>query len=153
MLQNDREWEGHPVEGVWVTERRGKYYMFYAGNDFSTARYGIGMAVADAPQGPYRRMEEPLLRSTAAWSGPGHPSVADGPDGEPWLFVHAFFPGRVGYKEFRALLAAPIAFDADRVVLRHRAGGPTAASVADAAPDRGTAQGGGGARRSGTAAS
>ena len=153
VLQNDREWEGHLVEGVWVTERRGKYYMFYAGNDFSTARYGIGVAVADAPLGPYRKMEEPLLRSTAAWSGPGHPSVADGPDGEPWLFLHAFFPGRVGYKEFRALLAAPIAFEADRVVLRHGAGGPTAPSTADAARDRDTLQGGGEARRPGTAAS
>jgi arabinan endo-1,5-alpha-L-arabinosidase len=151
VLQNDREWEGHLVEGVWVTERRGKYYMFYAGNDFSTARYGIGVAVADAPLGPYRKMEEPLLRSTAEWSGPGHPSVADGPDGEPWLFVHAFFPGRVGYKEFRALLAAPIAFEADRVVLRHGAGGPTAPSTADAARDRDKLHGEAATRHPGTA--
>ena len=129
VLQNDREWEGHLVEGVWVTERRGRHYMFYAGNDFSTAQYGIGVAVADSPLGPYRKMDEPLLRSTAEWSGPGHPSVADGPDGEPWLFLHAFFPGRSGYKEFRALLAAPIAFEVDRVVLRHRAGASAVASV------------------------
>ncbi len=118
VLQNNREWEGHLVEGVWVAESGGKYYMFYAGNDFSTARYGIGVAVADSPLGPYRKADEPLLRSTAEWSGPGHPSVADGPDGEPWLFLHAFFPGKSGYKEFRAFLAVPIAFQADRVVLR-----------------------------------
>jgi hypothetical protein len=154
VLRNDLEWEGHLVEGVWVTERRGKYYMFYAGNDFSTARYGIGVAVADAPLGPYRKAADgPLLRSTAEWSGPGHPSVADGPDGEPWLFLHAFFPGRSGYKEFRALLAAPVAFEADRVVLRHRAGGPTPASATDAAPDRDAFHGGGGTRRPDTAPS
>ncbi len=153
VLQNDREWEGHLVEGVWVAERRGRYYMFYAGNDFSTARYGIGVAVADAPLGPYRKTEEPLLRSTAEWSGPGHPSVADGPDGEPWLFLHAFFPGRSGYKEFRALLAAPVAFEADRVVLRPRAGGPAAASAVDAGRGRDIPQGGGEARRSDTAPS
>ena len=92
--------------------------MFYSGNDFSTPRYGVGVAVSERPLGPYRKTDEPLLRSTADWSGPGHPSVADGPDGEPWLFLHAFFPGRSGYKEFRALLAAPIAFEADRVVLQ-----------------------------------
>lgn len=132
VLQNDLAWEGHLVEGVWVTERGGKYYMFYAGNDFSTPEYGIGVAVADSPLGPYRKMDGPLLRSTADWSGPGHPSVADGPDGEPWLFLHAFFPGKTGYKEFRALLAVPIAFRADGVVLRDRVGGPTAASAADA---------------------
>ena len=122
VLQNDREWEGHLVEGVWVTAHQGKYYMFYAGNDFSTARYGIGAAVADSPLGPYRKTEEPFLRSTVDWSGPGHPSVADGPDGEPWLFLHAFFPGRSGYKEFRAFLALPIAFKADCIALRPEAG-------------------------------
>ena len=123
VLQNDSEWEGHLVEGVWVTEHRGRYYMFYAGNDFSTAQYGIGVAVAHAPLGPYQKMAAPLLRSTRDWSGPGHPSVADGPDGEPCLFLHAFFPGRNGYKEFRALLATPIVFEADRVVLRHQPDG------------------------------
>ena len=118
VLENDLAWEAHLVEGVWVAERGGRYYMFYSGNDFSTARYGVGVAVAGSPLGPYRKADGPLLRSTADWSGPGHPSVADGPDGEPWLFLHAFPPGRAGYKEFRALLAVPIAFRADRVVLR-----------------------------------
>ena len=118
VLENDQEWEAHLVEGIWVARHGGRYYLFYAGNDFSTARYGIGVAIADAPLGPYRKMREPLLRSTAEWWGPGHPSVADGPDGEPWLFLHAFFPGHTGYNEFRALLTVPIAFQADRVVLR-----------------------------------
>ena len=118
VLENDRAWEAHLVEGVWVVGHRGKYYMLYSGNDFSTDEYGIGAAVADAPLGPYRKMEGHLLRSTARWSGPGHPSVAPGPDGRPWMFLHAFFPGRAGYKEFRALLAAPIAFREGRVALR-----------------------------------
>jgi hypothetical protein len=122
VLENDQEWEAHLIEGVWVTRYEGKHFLFYAGNDFSTARYGIGVAVADAPLGPYRKATEPLLRSTAEWWGPGHPSVAPGPDGEPWLFLHAFRPGRTGYNEFRALLAAPLAFDGERVSVR----GPSA---------------------------
>lgn len=117
VLENDLEWEGHLVEGVWVRAHRGRHYMFYSGNDFSTARYGLGVAVADSPLGPYRKAEAPLLRSTARWLGPGHASVADGPDGEPRLFLHAFFPGQVGYKAFRALLTARIAFRPDGVVL------------------------------------
>ena len=118
VLQNDLDWEAHLIEGIWVAQHDGRYYMFYAGNDFSTADYGIGVAIADAPLGPYRKMSEPFLRSTAEWWGPGHPSVAIGPDGEPWLFLHAFFPGRTGYNEFRALLTVPIRFEPDRVVLR-----------------------------------
>ena len=118
VMANDQEWEAHLIEGVWVTHYGGKYYAFYAGNDFSTDRYGIGVAVADAPLGPYRKHPEPLLRSTAEWWGPGHPSVAEGPDGDPWLFLHAFFPGRTGYNEFRALLAVPLVLDGDRVAVR-----------------------------------
>ena len=118
VLQNDLEWEAHLIEGIWVTRFAGRYYLFYAGNDFSTADYGIGVAIGDSPFGPYRKMEEPFLRSTAEWWGPGHPSVAIGPDGEPWLFLHAFLPGRTGYNEFRALLTVPIALDTDRVRIR-----------------------------------
>ena len=118
VLENDQEWEAHLIEGIWVARHDGRYYLFYAGNDFSTADYGIGVAVADSPLGPYRKMAEPFLRSTAEWWGPGHPSVAVGLDGEPWLFLHAFHPGRTGYNEFRALLGLPIAFERDGVRIR-----------------------------------
>jgi arabinan endo-1,5-alpha-L-arabinosidase len=118
VLENDQTWEAHLIEGIWVLERAGRFYMFYSGNDFSTPEYGTGVAVAGAPLGPYRKMEQPLLRSSAEWLGPGHPSVAPGPDGEPWLFLHAFFPGETGYKKFRALLAVPLAFGEDGVTLQ-----------------------------------
>jgi len=118
VLENDLAWEAHLIEGVWVAPHDGRYYLFYAGNDFSTADYGIGVAIADAPLGPYRKRDAPFLRSTAEWWGPGHPSVARGPDGGPWLFLHAFSPGRTGYNVFRALLAVPIAFERDGVVVR-----------------------------------
>ncbi|WP_310734631.1 family 43 glycosylhydrolase [Azohydromonas caseinilytica] len=118
VLRNDQDWEAHLVEGVWVSEHAGRFYLFHGGNDFSTADYGIGVAVADAPLGPYRKQPGPLLTSTPDWAGPGHPSVAPGPDGQPLLFLHAFFPGAAGYKRFRALLALPIAFEPDGVRLR-----------------------------------
>ncbi|HYF22187.1 MAG TPA: family 43 glycosylhydrolase [Caulobacteraceae bacterium] len=117
VLQNDRPWEAHLIEGVWVAEHGGRWWLFYAGNDFSTDRYGVGAAVADHPLGPYRKMDEPVLRSTTEWRGPGHPSVAPGPDGRPTLFLHAYRPGEAGYKVFRALLSAPIRFEGDRVVV------------------------------------
>ena len=118
VIENDLVWEAHLIEGIWVVEHAGKYYLFYSGNDFTTTEYGIGVAIADSPLGPYTKMSEPLLGSTEEWSGPGHPSAAMGPGGEPLLFFHAYFPGRTGYKEFRALLAARIQFEADRVLLK-----------------------------------
>ena len=110
VLANDQDWEGHLIEGPFVTLQDGRYWLFYAGNDFSTPAYGVGVAVADHPLGPYEKRPEPFLRTTRAWWAPGHPSVAMGPDGTPQLFFHAFFPGRAGYNAFRALLTVRLRF-------------------------------------------
>ena len=115
VLTNDLDWEGHLIEGPFVTRQQGRYWLFYAGNDFSTPSYGIGVAVADRPFGPYVKQGEPLLRSTSQWTAPGHASVAPGLDGEPQLFFHAFHPGTGGYNAFRALLTVGLRFSRERV--------------------------------------
>jgi hypothetical protein len=115
VLANDLDWEGHLIEGPFVTFEQGRYWMFYAGNDFSTPAYGIGVAVADHPLGPYVKQGEPLLRSTREWVAPGHASVAPGADARPQLFFHAFHPGAGGYNAFRALLTVGLRFGADSV--------------------------------------
>lgn len=112
VLANDLEWEGHLIEGPWVTRQEGRYWLFYAGNDFGTPAYGIGVAVADHPLGPYVKQTEPLLKSRPNWWGPGHASVAPGLDGKPQLFFHAFFPETGGYNVFRAVLTAGLKFEA-----------------------------------------
>ena len=117
VLANDLDWEGHLIEGPWVTKQQGRYWLFYAGNDFCTPNYGIGVAVADHPLGPYEKQPEPLLKSTRNWWAPGHASVAPGLDGEPQLFFHAFFPETGGYNAFRALLTARLRFDEAGVTL------------------------------------
>jgi hypothetical protein len=110
VLTNDLDWEGHLIEGPFVTFQQGRYWMFYAGNDFSTPSYGIGVAVADDPLGPYTKQGEALLRSIREWTAPGHASVAPGLDGQPQLFFHAFHPGTGGYNAFRALLTVGLTF-------------------------------------------
>ena len=118
VLSNDLDWEGHLIEGPFVTKQNGRYWIFYAGNDFSTPAYGIGVAVADHPFGPYEKRPEPLLKSSAEWWAPGHASVAPGADGRPQLFFHAFFPGKCGYNAFRALLTVGLDFEGSSVSLR-----------------------------------
>jgi hypothetical protein len=115
VLANDLDWEGHLIEGPFVASHVGRYWLFYAGNDFSTPSYGIGVAVADHPLGPYTKQGEPLLRSTREWTAPGHASVAPGLDGRPQLFFHAFHPGTGGYNAFRALLTVGLEFGSGRV--------------------------------------
>ena len=114
VLSNDLDWEGHLIEGPFVTCQDGRYWLFYAGNDFSTPSYGIGVAVGDHPFGPYVKQGAPLLRSTPEWLAPGHASVAPGLKGTPQLFFHAFHPGTGGYNAFRALLTVGLEFDDGR---------------------------------------
>jgi arabinan endo-1,5-alpha-L-arabinosidase len=118
VLANDLDWEGHLIEGPWVTKQEGRYWLFYAGNDFTSPSYGIGVAVADALFGPYEKQPEPLLRSTPTWLAPGHASVAPGLDAKPQLFFHAYHPGTGGYNEFRALMTVGLAFGDDGATLR-----------------------------------
>jgi GH43 family beta-xylosidase len=115
ILANDLPWEGHLVEGPFLWKQQGRYWLFYAANDFTDPAYGIGVAVADHPFGPYVKQPEPLLRSAKSWSAPGHPSIALGPDGVPHIFFHAFFPGTGGYNVFRALLTARLKFGPEGV--------------------------------------
>jgi arabinan endo-1,5-alpha-L-arabinosidase len=115
VLVNDQDWEGHLIEGPWVTYQEGRYWLFYAGNDFGTPAYGIGVAVADHPLGPYVKQAEPLLKSRSDWWAPGHASVAPGLDGKPQLFFHAFHPNTGGYNTFRALLTTRLNFDGQGV--------------------------------------
>ena len=117
VLVNDLDWEGHLIEGPFCTRQDGRYWLFYAGNDYSTPAYGIGVAIADHPLGPYEKQERPLLQSTRSWTAPGHPTVAPGLDGEPRLFFHAFYADSGGYNAFRALLTARLRFLKDRVEL------------------------------------
>jgi beta-xylosidase len=117
ILENDLDWEAHLVEGMWVTQHLDSYYLFYAGNDFSTDQYGIGVAIGKSPLGPFTKMQTPFLRSTTKWWAPGHPSIVTDTQGVQTMFLHAYFPGKAGYKEFRALLSTPLTFKEDEVLL------------------------------------
>jgi hypothetical protein len=118
ILENDLAWEAHLVEGIWITKQGEKYYLFYAGNDFSTSHYGIGVAIGDSPIGPFKKMPKQLLQSTRDWWAPGHPSLVHTPDGQTELFLHAFFPGKAGYKQFRALLSIQLQFTGEGVYIK-----------------------------------
>jgi hypothetical protein len=117
IIENDLEWEAHLIEGMWVTKQNNQYYLFYAGNDFSTSQYGIGVAMAKSLMGPYKKANIQLLQSTDTWWAPGHPSLVMDTEGKPRLFLHAYFPGNAGYKIFRALLSIPLLFKEDEVMI------------------------------------
>jgi hypothetical protein len=110
LITNDLPWEGHLIEGPWLTRHAGRFYLFYSGNDFTNHNYGIGVAVSESRWGPFAKAAQPLIRSDSDWIAPGHPSIAKGLTGNPQLFYHAYPPGEAGYKAFRALLTCGLRF-------------------------------------------
>ncbi|MBO4205468.1 glycoside hydrolase family 43 protein [Micromonospora echinofusca] len=99
LLKQTEAWEGHLVEGPFLWRQDGTLLLFYAANAYDRAEYAEGYAVCESPAGPcVKAPENPVLRSNAAASGPGHASmVAHG--GRTWLLYHAWPPGREGAAE------------------------------------------------------
>ena len=105
-LYNNRifaEW--HTLEGPFVRRHNGKYYCFYSGANFLTARYGVDYCVADHILGPYREDRAPADKAALGGArvlhavpghvrGPGHHSHIIGPDGRTeYLVYHAWDAG------------------------------------------------------------
>ncbi len=89
-----QEWEAwHTVEGPFVVEHEGLYYCFYSGGAWATADYGVSYGVADNVLGPYRdewsTNGPTVLRGIPGKVlGPGHNSVALGPDNQTHYIVY-----------------------------------------------------------------
>jgi arabinan endo-1,5-alpha-L-arabinosidase len=80
------------IEGAWITEHDGRYYLFYSGDNCcgEEAHYAVMVARADQPLGPYKRSPaNPILAANDAFNAPGHNAVIEGPDGQDWIVYHA----------------------------------------------------------------
>ncbi len=114
LLTADEAWEGGIVEGPSVVENEGRYYLFYSGNQWSTAAYAMGYAVCTTPLGPcLAPAGGPWLASTDRAEGPGGGEIFRDDDGQIWLVLHAWVRGRVGYPDgARNLFVVPLVFSA-----------------------------------------
>jgi arabinan endo-1,5-alpha-L-arabinosidase len=117
VIENDQEWEAHVVDGIWIARHEGDYLLFYAGNDVSSDQYGIGLAIAKAPLGPYVKYRRPIIQADQTDWAPGHPCIVVGPDGTSRLIMHGYYPDEAGYKPFQVLLSIPIRFSNNKVKL------------------------------------
>ncbi len=76
--QGDNAWASQAVE------RDGRWYWYVCAEDTTVHLHGIGVAVADRPEGPYRdALGKPLV--PGGW-GYIDPSVFVDDDGQAWLF-------------------------------------------------------------------
>ena len=95
LISNDLPWEGGVVEGPWIVQHSGTYFLFYSGASYADASYAVGVARSQSPLGPYEKAGPPILKTNAAWVGPGHCSVIDTPAGESYMVYHAWQAGHV----------------------------------------------------------
>lgn len=85
LTSPEQDWETRPGDYRWnegpvVVKHDKKYYLYYSANYFSVKEYGVGVAVADSPMGPFQKAAtNPLLtyvekEDEVLISGPGHNS-------------------------------------------------------------------------------
>jgi len=78
-------------EGPYVFKNQGRYYMTYSANDTGYEHYGIGVATAQNPLGPWvKYTDNPLMTTDLSLgvSSPGHNSIVTAPDGTIYIIYH-----------------------------------------------------------------
>ncbi len=89
LIKNTLGWEGDVVEAPFVVGRGKYYFMFYSGYRYCNGTYGVGVARALSPLGPFKKKGDPILHSNAGFAGPGHNSVVR-TGGHDWIVYHAW---------------------------------------------------------------
>ncbi|HKP71695.1 MAG TPA: family 43 glycosylhydrolase, partial [Pyrinomonadaceae bacterium] len=86
------------IEGAWLTERAGFYYLFFSGDNCcgDKAHYAVMVARSRSATGPFETLAsatgEPqsvILQHNRRWLAPGHNSVLRDAAGDDWIVYHA----------------------------------------------------------------
>lgn len=123
LLERRLPWEFPIIENPAMALVNGRHHLFYSGNRWETAGYGVGHAVCDSVTGPCRRTTGgPVLHTRTGEAGPGGQELVTAPGGDLVLVHHAWSPDAVGYEAggARRLHVSALRFDGDRVTV----GGP-----------------------------
>jgi hypothetical protein len=104
LLAPDRAWEGGTVEAPDLVLASGRYFLFYSGNNWNSASYGVGLATCSGPLGPCADASPtPILSTESNIAGPGGESVFTDASGAAWIAFGAWVPGAVGFPNSRDL--------------------------------------------------
>ncbi|MEX2477159.1 MAG: glycoside hydrolase family 43 protein [Gracilimonas sp.] len=96
-LSQSQDWEksqkepvGRVNEGPYVIKHEGMYYMIYSGNHYASPDYGIGLAYAEDPMGPWTKDENnPILQNPDSLVGTGHSAFFRDKQDELYMVYHA----------------------------------------------------------------
>lgn len=96
----DQEWEKvwpSVNEGPSVIEHNGTYYMTYSANSYESPAYGVGVATAASPEGPWVKYDgNPILQFHEGLEGVGHHALFQDADGKRRIVFHSHNkPGKI----------------------------------------------------------
>ncbi|MGA2837239.1 MAG: glycoside hydrolase family 43 protein [Acidimicrobiales bacterium] len=104
LIVADQPWEAGVVEAPDLVADAGRYFLFYSGNNWDSADYGVGVATCAGPLGPCTKPQSaPILAAGPGMAGPGGESVFTDDSGRTWIAFDAYAPGAVGYPNSRDL--------------------------------------------------
>lgn len=96
LLNPGAAWEGSVIENPAMIRARGRLYLFYSGNEWSTSRYATGYAVCKSITGPCTRLGR-ILVTGRYLTGPGGATPFFDLQGRLRLAFHSWSAGNVGY--------------------------------------------------------
>ena len=112
-----RVFDWHTLEGPTVVQRDDGYHLFFSGGSWEGDGYGVSVATASHPLGPWRHTPaaaaDILSTALTGLTGPGHNSVLQRPDSSDLIAYHAWNPERT----LRQMYIDRIDWDDDRPVL------------------------------------
>lgn len=85
-----QDFKAKVAEGPSVFKRNGRYYLLYSANHFKSKEYGVGLAVADNPFGPWKKSKSnPVLQHVGGLQGTGHGAPFTDLDGRMKYVFHS----------------------------------------------------------------
>jgi len=77
-------------EGSFVIKHEGTYYMTYSANSYESPFYGIGVATAPSPAGPWTKYDKnPIYQNVGELVGIGHSAMFRDKDGALRIVFHS----------------------------------------------------------------
>lgn len=106
-IAQSQAWETEAVnEGTFVVKHGDTYYMTYSGNGYTNPAYGLGVATASSPLGPWTKYENnpifqfPVTKEYGRLEGVGHSAMFIDKEGKMRIVFHAHNkPGTVHPRE------------------------------------------------------
>jgi len=116
----DRGWEQPTIENPSMVTAGAKNWLFYSGNDWTTASYASGYASCSAATGPCSKAPSgtPWLSTTSYAKGAGGADLFQDAKGGWWMTYHGWLD-QVGYSNggTRALFVDKVDFDSGQPVI------------------------------------